>query len=325
MKKLTASLAALLVAACSNTETDPAQKFRDALPKAEAVSIGTPQDAGATPGALSASSEAVTAGGAKAPFAVDSYYLALAVNGGVVWTLAIVRAVTLFPPTSYDDTSATWGPWIDNDGLNRYKLTVKKSGDAYAWALSGQPGSNDAAAFVDLITGTANPVDKDHGSGRFTVNFDAQTQLDHGTLWQQEDFGQLVVDYDNRTAAHVAATFVGAHNKDPANPFVMNAAYDFVAAVSGGQLQVAFENLTTTGIMSLRTRWSADGSGRADAHYVGPNDQGVQVDYLASECWAGRAADFAMTYDTQSLDPALLVENACQPFVPADPADILLP
>jgi hypothetical protein len=54
MKKITASLAALLVAACGTQTSDPVEKFRDALPKAEAVTVRTPQDEGSTAGALSA-------------------------------------------------------------------------------------------------------------------------------------------------------------------------------------------------------------------------------------------------------------------------------
>ncbi len=323
MKKLTASLAALLVAACS-TETDPAQKYRDALPKAQAVQLGTPQSDGLPAGALSVARQPL--GDTSSPqseYATMSYYLALSMNGGVVWTLAIVKFVTAFPPTTCDDASCTWGPWIDDQGLNRYELVVTKQGAAYGWALAAQPGSDPAAAFVNVIAGTAYPVDSDHGSGTFTIDFDAQDALDHGSLWQKEDYGQLVVNYDNTRNPTIGATFLGAYDKDPANPHFVNAAYSFEAAVSGGQLQIAAENLDTTEIITLRTRWSAGGAGRSDAHYTGA---GGSPNYFASECWAGRALDFAEVYDSKFPGiPALSDESMCLPFVPAQYADIALP
>jgi hypothetical protein len=252
--------------------------------------------------------------------------MALSMNGGIVWTLAIVRYVTAFPPTSHDDTSATWGPWIDDQGLNRWKLTVTRNGDAYDWALAAQPGSNPAAAFVNLVAGTAHPVDRDHGSGTFTLNFDAQDALDHGALWQKEDYGQLVVNYDNTQNPTVGALFIGGHKRDddqdPSNDHLMNAAYSFTDAASGGELQIAFEDLTSAETVALRTRWSAGGAGRGDAHYNGPNGAGGRVDYFESECWAGHAQNFAEVYDSY---PALGTESLCSPFSTASYADIALP
>ena len=46
MKKTTLLAAALLLAACGET-TDPAEKFRDALPKPEAARVDTLQERGA--------------------------------------------------------------------------------------------------------------------------------------------------------------------------------------------------------------------------------------------------------------------------------------
>src|SRR5512133_1369821 len=117
MKKITASLAALVVAACGAQTTDPVQKFRDALPKADAVTVRTAQDAGTAAGALSTVRQPLgETASPQSEYAVMSYYLALSMNGGIVWTLAIVRYVTAFPPTTHDDASATWGPWIDDQG-----------------------------------------------------------------------------------------------------------------------------------------------------------------------------------------------------------------
>lgn len=331
MKNTTLLLAAaaLFTAACA-ADPEPAQQFRDAMPKTEAVLVGTPQAEGSA-GALSVRRDALgDTAMVQSEYAVTSYYLALTLNGGVGWTLRFLQFVTAFPPTSCGDDACTWGPWVDDDGLNRWMLEVTKSGGAYDYALLGQPGSDATAPFVALISGTAHPVDRDHGSGTFTIDFDAQDALDHGMLWQKTDFGQLVVDYDNTRNVSLTALFTGAHkdddDQDPANDHLVNAAYAFSDAASGGELQVAFEDLTTVETVALRTRWSAGGAGRADAHYDGPDGLGGRVDYFASECWAGHAQDFAEVYDSKHTDlPALADESACSPFSAALIPDISLP
>ena len=327
MKKLSSLIAAaLLLAACGASE-DPANQYRDAMPKAGAVQVGTPQTEG-TANALSVATGALGDSSAtQSEYAIMSRNLALTFNGGVGLTLRLVQYITTFRPTSCDDASCTWGPWVDDDGLNRWKLTVQKVADGeYDYVLAEQPGSNPAAPWVSIIAGTAYPVDRDHGSGTFTIDFEAQTALDHGPLWQQHDFGHLDVVYDNTHDVSIAATFLDAKNSDPADPHRLNAAYSFEHAASGGTLQIAFENLDTTEVVSLRTRWSPGGAGRSDAHYDGPDGGSGRVSYYASECWAGAAQDYAEVYDSKHTEiPALSDPNACSPYMSADYADVVLP
>jgi hypothetical protein len=324
MKKLTASLAALLLAACG-AETDPAQQYRDALPKAQAVQLGTPQSEGAAAGALSVARQPLGDSSiAQSEYAVMSYYLALSVNGGAGLLLNLVRYITTFPTSACDDTTCTWGPWVGDQGWNNYKLVVTKvvtaGGNSYVYALSGQDARTPGASFVDILTGTAYPVDRDHGSGTFTLDFDAQDALAHPPGYAKKDFGQLVVDYDNTRNPTVGARFIGAHNQDPANPHRMNAAYLFEDASSGGELQVAVENLDTTETLTLRTRWSASGQGRSDVRYTAAGGGGL----TASECWAGRSQDFVEVYDTKHLD-ILGDASGCSPFSDFQEATIPLP
>jgi len=325
MKKLSSLIAAaLLLAACGASE-DPANQYRDAMPKAGAVQVGTPQTEG-TAGALSVATGALGDSSAtQSEYAIMSRNLARTFNGGVALTLRLVQYITTFRPTSCDDASCTWGPWVDDDGLNRWKLTVEKVADGeYDYVLAGQPGSNPAAAWVSLITGTAHPVDRDHGSGTFTIDFEAQTALDHGPLWQQHDFGHLDVVYDNTHDVSIAATFLDAvdSESDPDHPHHLNAAYSFQHAASGGTLQIAFENLVSSETVSMRTRWSPSGAGRADVVYD-PDGAGATAAVTASECWAGAAQDYAEVYDSKY--PDIGPESACSPFSSFEPADVTLP
>jgi hypothetical protein len=325
MKKLTSwtAAAALTLAACGASE-DPAQKYRDAMPKAAAVQVGTPDSDQTAANALVSSSASLVDGTApKSEYAVMSYYLALTLNGGVGWTLTFVQFVTAFPPTSCDDASCTWGPWVDDHGLNRWKLTVQKVDGAYEYVLAGQRGSDTASPWASLIAGTAYPVDRAHGSGAFTIDFDAEATLEHGPLWEQKDFGRLDVTYDNTRDASITAEFVGARNSDPLDRHFLNAAYSFQDAASGGTLQIAFENLDTTEVVKLRTRWSAGGAGRGDVVYD-PDGAGAADPVKASECWAGAAQEYAEVYDSKDF-PQLRDESACSPFASAVDATIALP
>lgn len=322
MKKIVTLVAAASLALAACGKVDPADPYRDALPRSETVQLGTPQAQGSASGALAVRTDPL--GDSSLPqseYAVMSYWLAHTFNAGVAWTLGFLHLVTSFPPTSCDDASCTWGPWVDDDGLNRWRLVVTRSGDAYVYALSAQPGSNASAAFVDLITGTAYPADPHRGHGSFTIDFDAQDSLDHGALWVKKDFGKVDVAYDNRSALSIDAVFTGA--RDANDHHRLDAAYAFDASASGGELQIATENLDTTEVVSLRTRWAASGQGRADAHYQGPDGLGGRLDYHASECWAGRTADFVEVYD--SKHPEIGPESACAPFGSASYADLPLP
>lgn len=326
MKNPTALLAAVALAACVPTEDDPAQEFRDALPKAQAAALGTYQaEGGATADAGVSRAALGDTDLVQSEYAVMSFYLALSVNGGAKLVLDLVQFVTAFPPTAcVPEVSCTWGPWVGDQGLNAYMLVVTKAGEAYGYALSGQNQVVPDAPFVEILTGTAYPVDRDHGSGAFTLDFDAAHEgLAHGPAYERRDFGQLVVRYDNtRNPVWVEADFVGARNSDPENAHFMNAAYRFEDRTSGGQLQVAFENTDTSETLSMNTRWSASGQGRADVLFTAAGGQS----FTASECWAGQSAEYAEVYDTKHLDvPALADASACSPFSTFEEATLDLP
>lgn len=314
-KTLSLLTAAALLAACGESKIDP-NDVRAALPKAAAIQIGTPSaDGAATTGVSRAALEGDPVYGSG--YAITSYWTAVTVNVGVWWTLTLVELITAFPPSSCDEAACTWGPWEDDNGLNVWRLVVTRAGDGYAYVLAAQPGSQPGAGFVTLLSGVAYPgADRDHGHGTFTMDFDAEAMLDHGVLWEQEDFGELSVAYDNRTALSIDVTFLGAQSDDPADPVFMNAVYAFDDTGAGGELQIAFETVEASPRnLSLRTRWNATGAGRGDAEYAeGP------WTYQASECWAG-APTFALVYDSE---PVYGDAGACA-FAEPLYADVTLP
>lgn len=322
--------AALFTAACG-TETDPAEQFRDAMPKKEAIRIGTP--AAETPaGALSVSRDAmVQTPSYQSEFARLSYWTAVNVNVGVWWTLELLQAVTSFPPTTCGDAECTWGPWRGDDALNYWKLHVLKVDGSFVYELSAQPASDQQAPWAVLISGTAVPgADRDHGRGSFLIDFDAQDALQHASPDWKKDYGQLTVTYDNTAGLFIQALFQGARNDDPERlDHLMNAAYRFDETGTAGDLQIAFEDVDTTETFQLRTRWvRGTGEGRADAHYEDLDALGdvvAQVD--ATECWAGAAYLWAEDFDRVNGTVNFGTEANCAPFAaaPSPIVDVSLP
>ncbi len=324
MKKIATLTAAALVVAACGPAGDPAQKYRDAMPKDQQVAVGTPSATTAA-GALTVrpnGNYTIDLSGTKSEFAVMSYFLAVMINGGTKAVLGLVRWVTLHHPTSCDDSSCTWGPFVDDKGLNYVKLVVTKNGDQYDYAFQGQRGDLSPDTWETVISGTAIPGgDPDHGSGNLTLDFDAEARLMHGGLWQRHDFGHVTIAYDNTVSpVTVTAEFIGGHNEKSE---VVNAAYQFLADSSGGDLQVAFENVTTPAVVTLHTRWKPTGAGRGDAHAAGFDVLGNPVTYDVSECWDGEVNQWAEVYDSRTSLPA--DESLCSPYVTAVPATLQPP
>jgi len=302
MKKLSSTLVAAFVLAACAQKSDPAQQYRDVLPQAEIVQIGTPS-AEPNAGALSARSDALGQSPSYgSEYAQTSYWTAVSVNGGVWWTLTLVKVITAFPPSAdCSDTSCTWGPWAGDDGLNEWKFHADKVADHFEYQLSARAIAG-AAPWTDLLTGTAFPgADRNHGNGSFTVYFDRQDALPHPDGWVKQDYGTLDVNYDNRTRIAIDATLAGGKDQDPANPHMMDATYSFRRDPGhGGDLGLGVVNVDTSERLSLHTRWDGTGAGRSDVHYQAA---GGSPDFTSTECWAGAGGippwvpAFGETYD----------------------------
>jgi len=275
---------------------------------------------------------AAPAVGDPSPLAVTSYHFASAVNLGVGLTLLQLELVTFWPPTSCTEAACTWGPGASQSDLNRWMLVVTRNGDGYDYVLSGQPRSNPAAAFTPVISGTAFPgPTRPQGHGTFTADFDrAWAELDHAPGEVQRDFGALTASYDGRGAMKIGVTFLGGKSDDPVPagtaPHRTNAIYAFEASGAGGELQVGFRTVEPYAAgfeerVGLRTRWNEAGEGRADVAYDALSEPPVSYD--GSQCWAGEAGGWAMTYDfTAGVETGL--ETSCA-FSPALPFGLTIP
>jgi hypothetical protein len=339
MRKLAALSAVLLATACGQASV--ADQYRDALPAAREVAVGAPV-AGQASTALSdaaplgrvAGAPGTALGVVRSEYATTSYVFAASINTSVAWTLFRLHAVTLWPPTSCDDASCTWGPGSDAGDVNDWRLVVTKvATGTFDYDLQGRPKAG--GAWTSVISGTANPgAERFRGHGTMVVDFDgAWSGLAHGVNLDgspkvQEDFGRLEVAYDARSILQVQAAFVGAKDaeKFAADPAArVDAWYDFQAADpagAAGDLHLAFRTLTVgqEESVSLHTRWAVGGAGRGDV--VAQSYKYPGATYQASECWAGAALGHVLTYDT---DPAIGLESACAGFLTAAPLEFPSP
>jgi hypothetical protein len=273
-------------AACgpSTLETEA----RSALPTQDQVALSTPA------GANGKSSSALQVG-QPSDYYQMTWDLSQAVNGGVGGVMLVLQAVVAQPATSCTTDSCTWGPGSTALDPNIYKLVVTQQQTtpvSYQYVLSAEPKSNPSAGFFALISGTATPSGQpDQGSGTFTIDFNAAQNLDN----PGNTVGQLTATYDNVGPLSVQVTFLGmADTQTPSQLDNANYAYADNAS-GGGDLQVAFENTTTSAITTLHSRWENDGSGRGDATYTSPSYSAT-----ASECWS---SSFDVTF-FESSDPS---------------------
>lgn len=314
-------LGAVLVAACSSPKLDP-DAVRGALPQSASTQIAAPTATGgaAAAGALGAGGDLAPASavGDVSGYFVSTVTLAVAVNGSVAWSLGVLEAVVAMPPTSCKEDSCTWGPGSHPLDPRDWKLTVTRAGDHFTYDLAGQLKSAPTG-FVTVLSGAAWPGAAPHrGHGSFLVDHEAGKALGF------TDTGTLEVEYDNRTDLSIGATFLGF--TDANAPYhVGNAVYAYAESPTGGDLQVAFHDLTSTADprLALHSRWALDGAGRGDAAY---SQASPAAAYSAAECWspATTSPPFRVVFYLDSSGATSGAEGSCA-FAPGVPPALTAP
>ena len=291
MRKLLAVTCAL-AAACGGSAAFQEQA-RDAMPDSSGVAVGPQQSQSSQMNALTAD------GSSQAASSVDPWYAATvafssSINVATAWTLGAVEAVTATAPTSCTATSCTW---VSANALdpNNYRLVVSQNANgSFDWHLDAQPKVNVGAGFTTIITGNAVPSGQRHrGTGTLTVDLDAARSLTgHPT-----DQGTIVITYSNVGPVHVQASFNNLISRDTQHlGDIGNAYYNYQQDISGGgDMEVAWHDVTNEERDDIHSRWKADGSGRADVTAVKPAAN-VQV----SDCWSAAVSGFATVYSPTS-------------------------
>ena len=312
-------LVAAALTACGGTQTLTADEARNAMPSTSQAQLGTPQGGQALTAAGSAASGVTTA-----DYEQDTVALSTAVNLGVAWPLGVLEVVTALPPTSCASDTCTWGPGSSALDFNTWQITVtKQAANDYLWTMQGKSKSDPGATWTSFVTGEAFTTSLKHvGHGAFVVDLDAAAALARPTT-DTPQTGKISCTYDNTSGQNVSVQFIGTQDSTVPSQKV-NAAYEFAASTTGGDMQIATRNLTTGAELQLHSRWTDVGAGRADASFADPS---TAATYTRSECWSGAATLFNLTYESTTPPVAtdFGVEAADCVFTPAALPTITIP
>jgi hypothetical protein len=279
---LLAAACATSLVACIQQDKAPSELAR-AIPTADQVSIKLPQNANKSVGDL-------------AEWYVATRNVTRMFNGGAGWVLVTIHTIVQFPVTSVSGDTYTWGPWSGALDPAEYKLDVRAVGDGtYEYQLSGRSKTIANASFEVIIDGVADPRPGElKGNGQFLIDFDAGRRVN--PIDSGDAKGSVDVHYD-LAARHLDLGIMSTN--DQGEPVMADYAYnqsldgggDMVFNVDGNAGGTAAQEHIT-----LRSRWQANGMGRADARLAGGD---LATGAIASECWDGL---FRRTFYTDSVN-----------------------
>lgn len=245
------------------------------------------------------------------------------VNGVITVVLGVTWGVVATQAPSWTDEAemeALWGPYKDS-GLDPVSVGawVKRAEDeSYTWSLFMVP--NGGTVEADAVAFVAGEVEagatREAATGKFIIDFTAANALDPSNNL----VGTFATEYsydETGVSALVATDDYGFENLPK-----YDAVYDYDEDFEGaGEMDLAYLadlNLSGTDeIVTLKSRWQADGVGRGDGQILG-GDLGIE-NVSASECWG---TDFLTSYwvDNAELYDQVGEESACG-FTSASYAD----
>lgn len=282
-KSLVAVVCASSLVACVKQEDAPSDLKR-AIPTADQVKIELPGGAERTVGQL-------------AEWYVATRNVTRTFNGGAGWVLVLIHTIVQFPVTTVSGDTYTWGPWSDALDPAEYRLDVKDMGDGtYEYQLSGRSKTELGAQFEVIIDGTSDPrAGHLQGNGQFLIDFDASKRVNPVDS-DPNARGTVDVRYD-LAARHLDMTIMStdANNQPVLADYAYNRTLD-----GGGDMVFSVEGdaggTSAQENIVLRSRWQADGAGRADGRLSGGD---LATGAEASECWG---TSFRRTYYTDSVN-----------------------
>lgn len=299
------------VVGCAVPATDDAERFRTALPLQEDVALHVPGAASAThtEGLHIATGPGLGTSSSNARYYQFTRDMTSIVDTGTGAILGVIWAIVNTPPTTLEPKKAVWGPGSDS-ALEPavWRFTVNEVGtDEYDYELEGQLKSG--GSWTSVMKGHGyGKTRPEHKQGWFQWDNDAQRSLDPS---RTKDEGTTKITYDLTKAPATIAVEVRPHPAD------LSLGWSDVKVIhdQGGAGSVEISSLgdvdaskdTKLEDVHLLSRWTTDGSGRADIDMKN-GDLPFTVD--ATECWSSA---FTRVYyqDTVNYEPKTGDASAC--------------
>lgn len=305
------------VAACTLEKEHAADEYREAVPKAEAVSVDGPASSDGSLETAARSRGALAAGGEPARWYRFTRDLRDGVNGVTALILGSVAWVIHTEPTELAEGKAVWGPY-PAEGLEpvSWRLTVTRIEEHhYRYVLDGRPkASTSEADFLTVLDGDGYAkVSEHHGDGAFVVNLENAKRLDPSR--HARDTGTVRIEHDlpRDISRHIGALprFITADVTPDAGHWlsVTSSAFaDGTGAIDLTGLVDIDDAGTLAEDLSIQSRWQRTGAGRSDISISGGDVPPAFSPARAAECWG---EDFGRVYYESSFeDPASIGDPA---------------
>lgn len=301
-------LICVAVAACTLEKEDAADEYREAVPKAEAVSVDGPASSGGSLETAASSRGALAVGDETARWYRFTRDLRDGVNGVTAVILGSVAWVIHTEPTEVTEGKAVWGPY-PAEGLDpvSWRLTVTRIGEHhYRYVLDGRPkASTSEADFLTVLDGDGyGKQSEQHGDGSFIVNLDNAKELDPSR--HRDDSGTLRIEHElpRDISRHVGALprFITADITPKGGQWlsVTSSAFeDGTGAIDLSGLVDIDDAGTLPEDVSIRSRWQRTGAGRSDIGISGGDVPAAFSPATAAECWND---GFARVYYESSFE-----------------------
>ena len=271
-----ASVIAIAVLATACTPGGPGSELTEVLPD-ERLYVNMPVDDGAAKDAEDG--------------VWSDYYLLTArvtddVNAMIAMPLILVDVITSTPPSEIneDHSAAAWGPYSDALDPVETMLHVQRHDDgSHEWAFVQKPKNADDAEYTDVIRGLVDAGStRDAHSGEFAIAFDTMQELDPNVRLG----GVFVSEYDVDEEGVTATALFSGFREDGSEAIDALYAYDQVHDGDGAMDLGWLADIDGSGDDEqyiVRSRWTAEGAGRADAYLTGGSLG--EVVFNESECW----------------------------------------
>ncbi len=221
----------------------------------------------------------------------------MGVNAGVGAVLTLVRNIAEHPATTVNGSTAVWGPHTEALSPNTWRFTVTKTGaNTFDYMLEGKAKTAGDGDFVAVLSGTHTPsldasgqAMKHFGQGSFVLDFDAARTLpEHGN-----EEGRAEVTYARLDPSSETTIDVDFKNlREEETGALTDASYRYrKLAQQGGVFEFSLNKDIHAGFdpqqstpehLTIKSRWNADGSGRADVRATGGE---LPMPATANECW----------------------------------------